>query len=192
MFLLALIPALARLGRFDDHSLEPTRPRAHRDGNAAGISDRRGFAAPLGSTDFASQAAWLASYAQLRDTLPSAPLRLGSAAYNAAATLARRGRAPMSPGQTFREMLDEKQQLRNNGVLLAGGPDPATTKLPPAAFTIIALKALTVWHEKQPDGKHVARSELRDLYPLVDALAESPHIGLGRKRRPRKHGARCF
>jgi hypothetical protein len=122
----------------------------------------------------APRLAWLATYAQTCETLPSAPgwqIR-----YNAAATLARRGSAQV-PWATFREMLDENRQRRNQAVRLPDGrtmPDDGGGR----AFMIIALKALAAWHEKQPSSHREAPPELRELYPIVDTLAQSKHEDL--------------
>ncbi len=112
---------------------------------------------------------WWPAVFQMRDSLPSTPgweIR-----YNAAATLARRGSANV-PWPLIGEMLDEKQQLRNHRVRLPNGRyvyDEVTAR----AFTIIALKALATWHEKQTKG--TPSTELRELYQRVDELAQSPH-----------------
>jgi hypothetical protein len=130
------------------------------------------LAAPSG-IGFPSHVSWPTIY-QLSQSLPSEPG--WEVRYNAAATLARRGSANV-PWPILREMLDEKQQLRNQGVRL---PDGQYTHDEVAArgFTINALKALTTWHEKQTQSQHAAPPELRDLYALVDELAQSPHADL--------------
>jgi hypothetical protein len=131
------------------------------------------YIAPLvapGGIGFPSQIPWPTVY-QLSQTLPSEPG--WEVRYNAAATLARRGSAAV-PWPILREMLDEKQQLRNQGVRLPDGqyaPDEVAAR----GFTIIALKALTAWHEKQPESTRTPPPPLRDLYALVDELAQSPH-----------------
>jgi len=105
----------------------------------------------------------------MADQLPSTPgwhIR-----YNAAMTLARRGSAA-APWPVVREMLDESQQMRNARTRLPDGAsviDEAVAR----AYMIAALKALAAWHEKQ-GAKREAPTELREIYPLVDKLAESP------------------
>lgn len=108
--------------------------------------------------------------AELGDTVPSA---LGwEIRYNAAATLARRGSAA-TPWPLLREMLDEKKQLRNAVVRQPDGTD--TYDEGAARSTMIAaLRALAAWHEKRKaDAKPEAPSDLRDIYPIVDQLAEN-------------------
>jgi hypothetical protein len=108
---------------------------------------------------------------QLSQKLPSEPG--WKVRYNAAATLARRGSAEV-PWPLIREMLDEKQQLRNQGERLPDGRfvyDEVTAR----AFTLVALKALAIWHEKQAESKPTPPAALLEIYARVDELARSPH-----------------
>lgn len=105
-------------------------------------------------------------------TAPGAPSAPGwEIRYNAATTLARRG-STKTPWPLMREMLDEPQQMRN---ALAQLPDGTSVIDETAARSnmIGALKALAVWHEKQ-GTKRAAPAELREIYTVVDHLAESP------------------
>lgn len=120
-----------------------------------------------------SHVSWLALY-QLSETLPSAPG--WEVRYNAANTLARRGSANV-PWHLIREMLDEKQQLRNQRVRLPDGRD-VHDEVTARAFTLVALKAIKAWHEKQPNEKRAPPPALRAIYALVDQLAKSPHAEL--------------
>jgi hypothetical protein len=113
---------------------------------------------------------WWPTIFKLSETLPSEPgweIR-----YNAAATLARRGSANV-PWPILREMLDEAQQRRNQGVRL---PDGQYTydEVAARAFTLIALRAIATWHEKQ-QGDGAVPAGLREIYARVDELAQSPH-----------------
>lgn len=115
---------------------------------------------------------WPSIY-RLSETLPSAPgwdIR-----YNAAATLARRG-SPDVPWHLIREMLDENAQLRNHRVRHEGRDvyDEAEAR----RTMLSALRAVAAWHEKQPEMKHEVTSELREVYAMVDKLAESPYVEL--------------
>ena len=106
---------------------------------------------------------------ELGETLPSAPgweIR-----YNAATTLARRGSAAV-PWHRLREMLDEKQQMRNAHVRLPDGTlviDESAAR----SNMIGALKAVAAWHENQKDPRE-ASPGLREIYAMVDQLTESP------------------
>jgi hypothetical protein len=125
------------------------------------------------SGGFPSQVPW-PTLAQLSQQLPSEPG--WNVRYNAAAALARRGSAEV-PWPILREMLDEKQQLRNQGVRLPDGSyvhDEVTAH----EFMIAALKAIAAWHEKQPANSREVSAGLREVYASVDALAESPHLAL--------------
>jgi hypothetical protein len=109
----------------------------------------------------------------MADRLPSAPG--WTIRYNAATTLARRGSASM-PWPLMREMLDESQQMRNARTRLPDGTsviDEAVAR----ANMVGALKALAVWHEKQ-GAKREAPAELREIYKVVDKLAESSTVEL--------------
>jgi hypothetical protein len=104
------------------------------------------------------------------NSVPSAPgwdIR-----YNAATTLARRGSKAV-PWLLIREILDEQQQLRNNQVRLKDGRevyDEAAAR----AYMISGLRALAAWHEKRSaDPTREVPAELREIYPVVDKLAES-------------------
>jgi hypothetical protein len=120
---------------------------------------------------FPANVSW-AALAQLGETLPSAPgfdIR-----YAAARTYARRG-SPATPWPVFREMLDEKQQLHNARVRQPDGRE-VYDEVTARATTIAALRALAAWHEKQKaDPKPAASAELRDVYAIVDQLAESSY-----------------
>jgi hypothetical protein len=123
---------------------------------------------------FPSGVAWY-SISQLADTMPSAPG--WEVRYNAATTLARRG-SPSVPWELLREMLDEKQQLRNYRVRQADGRD-VYDEAAARANMLSALRALAAWHEKRKaDQKHEIPSDLRDVYASVDKLAESPFVEL--------------
>lgn len=97
--------------------------------------------------------------------------------YNAAATLARRG-SDRVPWHLIREMLDARQQLRNNRIQDADGNavyDEAAAR----ATTLSALRALAAWHDKRKaENKSDVPAELRSIYGLVDKLKESPYIEL--------------
>jgi hypothetical protein len=120
---------------------------------------------------FPSSVAW-AAVMQLGESLPSAPGF--DVRYNAATTLARRG-STATPWPLLREMLDEKQQLRNSRIQQPDGRevyDAFAARLK----TISALQAVAAWHEKRKsDTKPTAPPELREIYTLVDQLAESSH-----------------
>ena len=123
---------------------------------------------------FPANVSWYAIY-QLGETMPSAPgwdIR-----YNAAIALARRGSASV-PWPLIREMLDEQKQMRNNRVRLKDGSDvydEATAR----AFMIGGLRALAAWHEKRSaDPNHDVPTELREIYPVVDKLAQSEFVEL--------------
>src|SRR5260370_19681222 len=118
---------------------------------------------------FPSAISWYSVY-QLGETLPSAPC--WNVRYNAATTLARRGSRSV-PWHSIREMLDEKQQMRNQRVRLADGRyvyDEATAR----AFMISALRAIAAWHEQQKSNpKREVPTELREIYTIVDKLTQS-------------------
>jgi hypothetical protein len=124
--------------------------------------------------DYPANVPWLA-LADLSENLPSGPgweIR-----YNAAATLARRGDDEV-PWHRIREMLDEKQQMRNN---LVRHPDGHAVYDEAAAHAtmVTAMRALATWHEKQKAAnKTSAPSELREIYAMVDRLADSPYVQL--------------
>ena len=97
--------------------------------------------------------------------------------YNAATTLARRGSASV-PWALLREMLDEKQQLRN---CLERGKDGRDIYDEPVAHAtmVSAMKAIAAWHEKhKADPTHDVTTELREIYSAVDKLAESSSVEL--------------
>jgi len=120
---------------------------------------------------FPSSVSW-AALVQLGETLPSAPGF--DVRYNAATTLARRG-STATPWPLLREMLDEKQQLRNSRVRQPDGRD-VHDEFAARKKTISALQAIAAWHEKRKaDTKPAAPAELRDIYAIVDQLAESSH-----------------
>ncbi|MBI2805425.1 MAG: hypothetical protein HYX68_10655 [Planctomycetes bacterium] len=89
--------------------------------------------------------------------------------YNAAATLARRGSSQV-PWPLIREMLDEKLQLRNNRVRLPDGRQ-VYDEMAARAHVIVALRALSVWHDKRADLKASPPAALLAIYPVVDRLA---------------------
>ncbi len=92
--------------------------------------------------------------------------------YNAAATFARRG-SKATPWPLLREMLDEKQQLINARVPQPDGKDTYDEAVAQATM-IAALRALAAWHEqRKTDAQPAAPAELRDIYTIVDELAES-------------------
>ncbi len=125
---------------------------------------------PAALAGYPAGVSWPAIY-QLGETLPSGPG--WEVRYNAATTLARRGSAHV-PWKLIREMLDERQQMLNYRVRHPDGHD-VHDEAAARANMISALKALTVWHEKQPDAvRSAVPAELREIYPLVDKLAESP------------------
>lgn len=123
---------------------------------------------PLG--EFPSGVSWYAIY-QMNQTMPSAPG--WEVRYNAATTLARRG-SDKVPWQIMREMLDEKQQMRNYRVRNADGRDiydEAAARL----NMVSALRAIAAWHDKRKaEGKTDTPAELREVYAVVDNLAASP------------------
>jgi hypothetical protein len=125
------------------------------------------------SGGFPSHVLW-PTLEQLSRQLPSEPGWL--IRYNAAATLARRGSANV-PWPILREMLDEQQQLRNHGVRLPDGKY-VYDEVAAREFTIVALKAIATWHEKQPAGARTEQPALLEVYGRVDELAQSPHIAL--------------
>jgi len=109
----------------------------------------------------------------LADRLPSAPgweIR-----YNAATTLARRG-SPATPWPLMREMLDEPQQMRNARARLPDGTS-VIDETAARSNMIGALRALAVWNEKQ-GVKREPPAELREIYKVVDKLAESSIVEL--------------
>ena len=127
---------------------------------------------PLGA--YPSGVSWIA-LANLRETMPSAPG--WNIRYNAATSLARRGSSSV-PWHSIREMLDEKQQLRNQRLRLEDGRD-VYDEAAARAYMLSALKAIAAWHEKRKaDGKTDAPPELREIYTIVDAFADSPFVEL--------------
>jgi hypothetical protein len=127
---------------------------------------------PLGG--YPSGVPWIA-LASLRDSMPSAPG--WNIRYNAATTLARRGSSSV-PWHSIREMLDEKQQMRNQRLRLEDGRD-VYDEAAARAYMLSALKAVAAWHEKRKaEGKAEASQELREIYTIVDGLADSPFVEL--------------
>ena len=115
---------------------------------------------------------WVA-LASLRDTMPSAPG--WNIRYNAATSYARRGSSSV-PWHSIREMLDEKQQMRNQRIRLEDGRD-VYDEAAARAYVLSALKAIAAWHEKRKaEGKTDVPPELREIYTIVDGLAESPFV----------------
>ncbi len=107
---------------------------------------------------------------QLGETMPSAPgwdIR-----YNAATAYLRRGSTSV-PWHLVREMLDERQQMRNNRVRLIDGRD-VYDEAGAREKMLIALKALAAWHDKRKvDQNRDVPNDLREIYSMVDRLAES-------------------
>lgn len=123
---------------------------------------------------FPSGVSWYAIY-QLGETMPSAPG--WEVRYNAATTLARRGSAA-APWELLREMLDEKQQMRNYRVRHGDGRD-VYNEAAARANMISALKALAAWHEKRKAEQNLeVPSDLAEIYAIVDRLAASPFVEL--------------
>lgn len=97
--------------------------------------------------------------------------------YNAASALARLGSARI-PWALFREMLDEKRQMRNFRARLDDGRDvPDEAK---ARETVLsALRAVADWHLKQKEAAPAAVSDDRaTVYALVTELTASPIVQL--------------
>jgi hypothetical protein len=118
---------------------------------------------------FPSAISWYSVF-QLGETLPSAPG--WNVRYNAALTLARRG-SPSVPWDSIREMLDEKQQMRNHCVRLPDGRD-VYDETTARAFVVSAVRAVAAWHEQQKSNpKREVPTELRAIYAIVDKLTES-------------------
>jgi hypothetical protein len=126
-----------------------------------------GLAVPGGS--FPATIAWPALY-QLGQQLPSA---IGwEVRYNAAWALARRG-SERVPWKLFREMLDEKRQMRNFRAPLEDGrtvPDEAKAR----ETLLSALRALADWHARQKDAQPPPDEDRNAVYAMVDQLAASP------------------
>jgi hypothetical protein len=118
---------------------------------------------------FPSNVSW-AAVVQLCESVPSAPGF--DVRYNAAVTLARRG-STATPWPLLREMLDEKVQLRNSRVTQPDGQDVYDEFAAHHKMTK-ALQAIAAWHEKRKaDPNPVAPADLRELYAIVDRLAEN-------------------
>lgn len=126
---------------------------------------------PVGG--FPAGISWYA-IVKLGETMPSAPGF--DVRYNAATALARRGSAAV-PWPLLREMLDERQQMKNNRVRLKDGRDvhdEANARL----IMVSALRAIAVWHEKQSDKKQELPADLRQIYAIVDELTKSQFVEL--------------
>lgn len=125
------------------------------------------------SAPFPASVAWAGLY-QTAEALPSPPgweIR-----YNAAATLARLGKANV-PWPILQEMLDEERQMRNFRVQLQDGknvPDESAAR----TTMLVALRAIAEWHRKQASGDREVSAELAKVYAAVDRLAQSPLISL--------------
>jgi hypothetical protein len=118
---------------------------------------------------FPSSVSW-AAVVQLGETLPSAPGF--DVRYNAALTLARRG-SFVTPWPLLGEMLNEKLQLRNSRVTQPDGQD-IYDEFAARHKMIRALEAIATWHKmRKADTNPVAPTDLRDIYPIVDQLAEN-------------------
>lgn len=112
---------------------------------------------------------------ELATALPSAPgwqIR-----YNAVRTLALRG-SPHLSLDILREMLDEERQMRNWRAVLTDGrqvPDEDAAH----QMVVIALKALTRWHQ-HADAVHVTEQSnptgLKQVYQAVDRLTQSANL----------------
>ena len=94
--------------------------------------------------------------------------------YNATATLLRRGSDQVS-WRVVREMLDEKQQLKNCEFKRPDGseiPDEFLAR----SFVITGLKALAEWKRKTAEaGKNnLDEPALAEIRTQVDVLAQSP------------------
>jgi hypothetical protein len=111
--------------------------------------------------------------------LPAEPSKPGwQIRYNATVALARRG-SDKVPWNVLREMLDEKQQLKNFPIPLPDGrelPDEAAAR----AVMITGLKAVAEWHQKQTEKqvKPEVTAAMKDVYAQVDRLAASPIVEL--------------
>ncbi len=123
------------------------------------------------TVSYPASLSWVSIY-QVGQDLPSAPgweIR-----YNAASGLARLGSDHLPVG-LFREMLDEKRQMRNFRVQLDDGRTVAD-EAKARETVLIALRALAEWHQKR---KELQRPGVPDevrttIYPLVDELVASP------------------
>lgn len=94
--------------------------------------------------------------------------------YNATVALLRRGSDEV-PWRTVREMLDEKQQLKNCEFQHPDGrtiPDESLAR----SFVITALKAVSEWQRKQTEAgkKTDANEALPEIRTQVELLAQSP------------------
>ena len=121
-------------------------------------------------SSFPSDVAWLALW-DFADHAPSTPgweIR-----YNAAATLARRGSNAV-PWQLIAEMLDERQQMRNNRVRQPDGRDSYDEAVA-RATTLNALRAIAAYNEKIGNDKSTMPATVRGR---VEKLAQSPAIEL--------------
>ncbi|MBM3995235.1 MAG: hypothetical protein FJ303_13940 [Planctomycetes bacterium] len=121
---------------------------------------------------FPGNVSWYSVY-QLGETLPSASG--WEVRYNAATALARRG-SDKVPWVILREMLDEKQQMRNYRARNADGND-VYDEAAARANMLSALKAIAAWHEKRKTEKKTdVPSDLRAIYPVVESLAASSYV----------------
>ena len=92
--------------------------------------------------------------------------------YNAAATLARGANVPWPIARC-----STNNSTRNHGVRLPDGKY-VYDEVAAREFTIVALKAIATWHEKQPAGARTEQPALLEVYARVDELAQSPHVAL--------------
>jgi len=121
---------------------------------------------------FPGNVSWYSVY-QLGETLPSASG--WEVRYNAATALARRV-SDKVPWVILREMLDEKQQMRNYRARNADGND-VYDEAAARANMLSALKAIAAWHEKRKTEKKTdVPSDLRAIYPVVESLAASSYV----------------
>ena len=114
--------------------------------------------------------AWLALW-DFADHAPSSPgweIR-----YNAAATLARRG-SDSVPWNLITEMLDERQQMRNNRLRQADGRDIYDEAVARATM-VNALRAIAAYNEKRAGLESKVPADLR---AQVEKLAQSSAIEL--------------
>ena len=93
---------------------------------------------------------------------------------NATITLLRRGSDQVS-WRVVREMLDEKQQLKNSEFKLKDGRTVADEHQA-RSFVITALKALAEWKRKTIEGgkNNVDEPALAEIRTQVDLLTQSP------------------
>ncbi len=119
---------------------------------------------------FPGNVAWLPLW-EFAEQAPSSPgweIR-----YNAAVTLARRG-SDKVPWPLIAEMLDERQQMRNNRVRQPDGRDSFDETVARATMAN-ALRAIAGYNEKRGEKKSDIPAHLRER---VEALTKSSFIEL--------------